>query len=418
MRAFIGVGVILFIAWLLSPNKKNLPWRILIGGLALQAILAVFVLKVPWGYQVFAFLSQAFVRILDFTYEGSLFLFGNLVDKSQEKTFGYIFALRVLPTIIFFASLTAALYHIGVLQRVVQAFAWLVRKSLGTSGPESLCAASNIFLGQTEAPFLIRPFLGSMSRSELFTVMVSGMATLAGGVLAAYVGFLGGSDPLLQKQFAHHLLTASIINVPAALVISKLLIPQTDPNAAHKPLLLTRERQAANVLEALSTGALEGLRLAANVAAMLLAFIALLALINYLLSKLGLLLGLSEQTLRLEVILGYVLRPLAYLLGISWEESFYVGSILGQKVVLNEFIGYISLARYKAQLSMQAQVVTTYALSGFANFSSIAIQLGGIGSLAPEKRPLLAQLGLRAVVGGNLANLLSACWAGILLDIT
>ncbi|MGQ9863133.1 MAG: NupC/NupG family nucleoside CNT transporter [Bacteroidia bacterium] len=416
MRAFIGIGAILFIAWLLSPRKAP-PWRIILGGLALQVALAVFVLKVPWGHQAFALLSQVFVRVLDFTYEGSLFLFGNLVDKSQEKTFGYIFALRVLPTIIFFASLTAALYHVGVLQRVVQAFAWVVRKTLGTSGPESLCAASNIFLGQTEAPLLIRPFLSSMSRSEIFTVMVSGMATLAGGVLAAYVGFLGGNDPLLQKHFAHHLLTASIINVPAALVISKLLVPPVDPPVTRTSLTIAQEKQAANVLEALSMGALEGLRLAANVAAMLLAFIALLALLNYVLAHLGLLLGLSAQALRLEAILGYVLRPLAYLLGISWEESFYVGSILGQKVVLNEFIGYISLAQYKAQLSMQAQVVTTYALSGFANFSSIAIQLGGIGSLAPEKRPLLAQLGLRAVLGGTLANLLSACWAGVLIEL-
>jgi CNT family concentrative nucleoside transporter len=319
--------------------------------------------------------------------------------------------------------LTAGLYYLGILQRVVQGVAWVMRRSLGTSGPESLCVASNIFLGQTEAPLLIRPFLSQMSRSELLAVMTGGMATMAGGVLAAYVGFLGGNDPVAQQKFALHLMTASIMNAPAALVFTKLLVPETDPEAARRPLRLLPTERAANLIEALAQGAADGLRLAANIAAMLLAFIAVLALLNDLLLKLGDLFHLNswiQQTsqglyagLSLQWILGWIFRPIAFLMGVSWEESLAVGALLGQKVVLNEFIAYTQIPTLP--LSEKARVLSTYALCGFANFSSIAIQLGGIGSLIPQRRGELASLGLRAVLGGSLAAILSAAWVSLLL---
>lgn len=424
MQSLIGIPVLLVLAWLLAERRKPIAWRVLIGGLSLQIALGLLLLKVPLFRDLFGWLSKAFVKILDFARVGSEFLFGNLVKPEYAQTFGFIFVLQVLPTVIFFAALTAALYHLGILQQVVRALAWIMRRTLGTSGPESLCVASNVFLGQTEAPLLIRPFLPGLSRSELMAVMVGGMATLAGGVMAAYVGFLGGNDPLLRQQYALHLMTASVMNAPAALVFAKLLLPETDTDAVKKPLTLPKGAQAANLLEALAQGASEGLRLAANIAAMLLAFIAALALFNYLLFRLGALLSLNPwiaQTsqgiytgLSLEWILGQLFRPIAWLIGVEWRESLAVGALIGQKIVINEFIAYTNLAQMNF-ISEKARILSTYALSGFANFSSIAIQLGGIGSLIPERRGELAELGLRAVVGGALASLVSAAWAGLLL---
>jgi len=423
MQALLGIPVFLLMAYLLAERRRPFMARVVLGGLLLQVAFGLLVLKVEYVRKVFEFLSRAFVKTLSYSHQGSLFLFGNLVRPEYSSTFGYIFVLQVLPTVIFFAALTAGLYYLGILQRVVQGVAWVMRRSLGTSGPESLCVASNIFLGQTEAPLLIRPFLSQMSRSELLAVMTGGMATMAGGVLAAYVGFLGGNDPVAQQKFALHLMTASIMNAPAALVFTKLLVPETDPEAARRPLRLPPTERAANLIEALAQGAADGLRLAANIAAMLLAFIAVLALLNDLLLKLGDLFHLNswiQQTsqglyagLSLQWILGWIFRPIAFLMGVSWEESLAVGALLGQKVVLNEFIAYTQLPTLP--LSGKARVLSTYALCGFANFSSIAIQLGGIGSLIPQRRGELASLGLRAVLGGSLAAILSAAWVSLLL---
>ncbi len=424
MQALLGVPLLLGLAWLFAEQRRPFMWRVVVGGLLLQFTIGLLLLKWPPMRRLFEGLSWAFVRVLDFSQVGAQFLFGNLVRPEYAQTFGFIFVLQVLPTIIFFAALTAALYYLGILQRVVQAVAWVMRRTLGTSGPESLCVASNIFLGQTEAPLLVRPFLSGLSRSELLAIMVGGMATLAGGVLAAYVGFLGGPDPQARQLFALHLMAASVMNAPAALVFAKILRPETDPSVAQKPLTLPRGAAAANLLEALAQGASEGLRLAANVAAMLLAFIATIALVNALLGKLGAWLGLNPWIaaqsghlytgLSLEWILGQLFRPIAWIIGVEWRETLAVGALIGQKIVINEFIAYARLAEMPA-LSEKARVLSTYALCGFANLSSIAIQLGGIGSLAPERRRELAELGLRAVLGGALASLLSAIWAGLLL---
>ncbi|GIV25625.1 MAG: nucleoside transporter [Bacteroidia bacterium] len=425
MQALFGVPLLLLVAWLLAERRRPFPWRVVLGGLALQFGLGLLFLRAPLVREAFSLFSRAFVKVLDFSQEGALFLFGNLVNPQYRETFGFIFVLQVLPTLVFFAALTSALYHLGLLQKVVKAFGWVMRRTLGTSGPESLCAASNIVLGQTEAPLLIKPFLPRVSRSELLAIMVAGMATLAGGVLAAYVGFLGGNDPLLRQAFALHLMTASVMNAPAALVFAKILSPETAPLQAGKSVELPPLPRATNLLEALANGASDGLRLAANVAAMLLAFIASIALVNYLLGKIGHFLQLNDwiaastqgtyKSLSLQWVLGEVFRPIAWLIGVDWKETLSVGALIGQKVVLNEFIAYAQLTEM-THLSAKARLLATYALSGFANFSSIAIQLGGIGSLAPERRAELAQLGLRAVLGGTLANLSSACWASILIE--
>ncbi|MCS6895255.1 MAG: NupC/NupG family nucleoside CNT transporter [Bacteroidia bacterium] len=425
MQVLVGIPVLLILAWVAAERRRPIMWRVILGGLLLQAGVGWLVLKVSAVRRGFEWLSRGFVRVLDFAHEGAEFLFGNLVRPEYAETFGFIFVLQVLPTVIFFSALTAALYHLGVLQVVVQAAAWVMRRTLGTSGPESLCVASNIFLGQTEAPLLIRPFIGGLSRSELLAIMVGGMATLAGGVLAAYVGFLGGNDPLMRQKFALHLMAASVMNAPAALIFAKILLPESDPTVHQKPLKVVSDVSAANLLEALAQGAADGLRLAANIAAMLLAFIAAIALMNYLLFRLGEFLHLNTWIsqssrglypgLSLEWLLGQVFRPVAWLIGVDWGESLGVGALIGQKIVINEFIAYTKLAQMPA-LSEKARVISTYALSGFANFSSIAIQLGGIGSLAPHRRRELAELGLRAVLGGAFASLLSACWAGVFLD--
>lgn len=424
MQGLIGIPALLFLAWVAAERRRPVMWRVLFGALLLQATLGWLLLRVSTFRQTFEWLSRAFVRVLDFSHAGAEFLFGNLVRAEYEATFGYIFVLQVLPTVIFFSALTAALYYLGILQRIVQGVAWVMRRTLGTSGPESLCVASNIFLGQTEAPLLIRPFLKDLSRSELLAIMVGGMATLAGGVLAAYVGFLGGHDPLRRQQFALHLMAASVMNAPAALLFAKLLLPETDSDVLKKPLRLPPTARPTNLLEALAQGASDGLRLAANIAAMLLAFIAVLALLNYLLFRLGDLLHLNPWIARtsegiytglsLEWLLGQAFRPVAWLIGVEWRESLPVGALIGQKIVINEFIAYTKLAAM-LHLSEKSRILATYALSGFANFSSIAIQLGGIGSLIPERRSELAQLGLRAVLGGALASLLSAIWAGIFI---
>ncbi|MCX7607195.1 MAG: NupC/NupG family nucleoside CNT transporter [Bacteroidia bacterium] len=424
MQGLLGIPLLLFLAWLVAERRRPFMLRVIIGGIALQATIGLLLLKVGPVRHGFERVSRAFVKVLEFSQVGSEFLFGNLVKPEYSGTFGFIFVLQVLPTVIFFSALTALLYHIGILQRVVRGVAWVMRRTLGTSGPESLCVASNIFLGQTEAPLLIRPFIAGLTRSELLAIMVGGMATLAGGVLAAYVGFLGGSDPELRQVYALHLMAASVMNAPAALVFAKVILPETNEEALKKPLEIPPTARATNMLEALAQGAADGLRLAANIAAMLLAFIATLALLNYLLYKVGEILRLNEFIsqsseglyvgLSLEWILGQLFRPIAWIIGVEWRETLPVGALIGQKIVINEFIAYTNLAK-QTFLSVKAKLLATYALSGFANFSSIAIQLGGIGSLVPERRREIAQLGLRAVIGGAFASLLSACWASVFL---
>ncbi|MCS7188214.1 MAG: nucleoside transporter C-terminal domain-containing protein [Bacteroidia bacterium] len=424
MQAVLGIPLLLLFAWLLAEKRRPLMLRVIGGGLFLQAVIGWLLLRWPPARSTFEYLSWAFVRVLEFSHKGAEFLFGNLVRPTHSEIFGFIFVLQVLPTVIFFASLTAVLYHLGILQQVVRVIAWVMRKTLGTSGPESLCVASNIFLGQTEAPLLIRPYLAGLSRSELLAIMVGGMATLAGGVLAAYVGFLGGTDPQLRQTYALHLMAASVMNAPAALVFAKILLPESHSISHQKSLQIASISKATNILEALAQGASEGLRLAANIAAMLLAFIATLALVNHLLFKAGEWIGLnpwiaqSSQKiyagLSLEWMLGQIFRPIAWLIGIKWQETLAVGALIGQKIVLNEFIAYTNLSKMQF-LSTEARILATYALSGFANFSSIAIQLGGIGALVPERRREIAELGLRAVAGGAMASLLSACWASIFL---
>ncbi len=433
MMGLIGIATMLAIAWGLSVNRRRVNWRLIAMGVVLQAVFGFLVLKTGVGRALFAGANSVFTELLGFTEEGARFIFGNLVKNNVPvgipsgadptsgplaateiwANTGTFFAFSVLPTIIFFSSLMSVLYHLGLMQWVVRAIAWVMQFTMRTSGAESLSVAGNIFVGQTEAPLLIKPFVGKMTQSELNTVMVGGFATIAGGVMAAYVATLSPFFP----DIAGHLLTASVMNAPAALVISKLLVPEVDEPVTKDSVHVTVEKQDANVIDAAASGAGQGLQLALNVAAMLLAFVALIALINYGIAALGNLVGLSE--LSLEGIFGVVLAPLAWLMGVPWADAGQVGALIGVKTVLTEFIAYLQLAGQLSDpattLSPRAAIIATYALLGFANFPSIAIQIGGIGGIAPERRRDLSKLGIRAMVGGNLAAFMSASLAGMLL---
>jgi CNT family concentrative nucleoside transporter len=413
-----GMVAILGLAWLLSTNRRKVNFRIVAWGIALQLIFAVIILKTTPGQQVF-FFARAFIsRLLSFTDAGSSFLFGNIYrgdpgivetlggpgpfqlynsTSQQFVDIGIIFAIHVLPTIIFFASLMGVLYHLGIMQKVVQGFAWVMAKTMGTSGAESLSAASNIFVGQTEAPLVVRPYVATMTMSELMTVMVAGFATIAGGVMAAYVRF--GID-------AGHLMAASVMSAPAAVVIAKIMWPETEEPETAGMVRAHIEKRTANVIDAAATGAADGLKLAVNVGAMLLAFIALIAMIDY---------GLGYLGTSLRQVLGYLFAPLAFLMGVETKDVMHVGYLLGTKISLNEFVAFVELAGFKEQLSPRSFTIATYALTGFANFSSIAIQIGGIGGIAPNRRQDLSRLGLRAMFGGALASWLTATIAGILI---
>jgi CNT family concentrative nucleoside transporter len=412
-----GLACLIAIAWLFSEAKRNVDWRLVGTGVALQIVFAIFVLMTPWGASIFNALSQGFVGLLSFTSQGSQLIFG---DLAKSETLGFIFAFQVLPTIIFFAAFMGVLYHLGIMQAIVKGMAWVITKAMRVSGAETLSVCANAFIGQTEAPLVVKPYVASMTRSELLTLMVGGMATIAGGVLGAYVLMLGGSDPVAQAEFAKHLLTASIMAAPATLVIAKILCPE-----AGKPVTLGKvevevEKTTANVIDAAASGASEGLKLALNVGAMLLAFTALIALINAPIGWLGDVTGLSEligKRADLSVLLGYVLAPIAWVIGVPWEDANAVGSLIGTKVVLNEFFAYNQLSAVKETLNENSVIIATYALCGFANFSSIAIQIGGIGSLAPERRGDLARFGLKAVLGGSLATFMTATIAGVLTQI-
>jgi CNT family concentrative nucleoside transporter len=375
---------------------------------------------VPGGREAFNAIGQVFVRVLSFVNEGSTFIFGSLMDV---KTFGFIFAFQVLPTIIFFASLMGVLYHLGVMQAIVRGMAWAITKLMRVSGAETTSVCASVFIGQTEAPLTVRPYISRMTESELITMMIGGMAHIAGGVLAAYVGMLGGGDPAQQAFYAKHLLAASIMAAPATLVLAKILIPETGDPLTRGTVKMEVEKTASNVIDAAAGGAADGLRLALNIAAMLLAFIALIALINWPLTWLGDVTGLSAwlgKPTDLAGILGYLLSPIAWVIGVPWSDANVVGSLIGQKIVLNEFVAYLQLADIVngkvagVALSEKGTLIATYALCGFANFSSIAIQIGGIGGLAPERRGDLARFGLRAVLGGSLATLMTATIAGVL----
>jgi CNT family concentrative nucleoside transporter len=412
-----GLAVLLGIAIAFSDRRRAIDWRMVLSGIGLQILFAVVVIMVPGGRQFFEALSSVFVRVISFSLDGAAFVFGSLADQSS---LGFIFAFQVLPTIIFFASLMAVLYHLGIMQKIVQGMAWVMFKVLRISGAESLSVAANVFVGQTEAPLVVRPYIARMTDSELLTMMIGGMATIAGGVLAAYISMLGGTDEAMRIFYAKHLLSASIMAAPATIVIAKILKPETQESLTRGEVKLHVEKTATNVIEAAANGAADGWRLALNVGAMLLAFIALIAMIDYPLNWLGEITGFESQTgraLSLSTILGFVLSPLAWVIGVPWGDAVTVGGLIGEKVVTNEFVAYAHLKEIQATLSPKAVLVSTYALCGFANFSSIAIQIGGIGGLAPERRPDLARFGLRAVLGGTLATMMTATIAGVLTTI-
>lgn len=429
----LGLTALIGIAFLFSNSKKNVKWQQVGLGIGLQIVFAVFVLLTPWGALVFDAIGQFFVKIISFTNEGAKFVFGALAIQSDfEKAFpedlrlqgfGFVFAFQILPTIIFFSSLMSVLYHLGIMQKIVQGMAWVMAKVLSISGAESISVAANVFIGQTEAPLVVRPYVDGMTKSELLTLMVGGMATIAGGVLAAYVGLLGGTDPALQLYYAKHLLSASIMAAPATIVIAKILIPERETSLTMGEVKVAIEKTNSNVIEAAATGAADGLKLALNVGGMLLAFIALIAMINWILQGVFTdLMGITAaegKPVTLELILGYVLSPIAWIIGVPWQDAVNVGSLIGQKIVLNEFIAYLNLSQLIPQqiLSEKAVLISTYALCGFANFSSIAIQIGGIGGIAPRRRSDLAKLGLRAVLGGSLATFMTATIAGVLISL-
>ncbi|MGN6222674.1 NupC/NupG family nucleoside CNT transporter [Pseudoxanthomonas sp.] len=482
-----GLAVLIGIAWLFSNNRRAVDWRLVVTGILLQIGFAAIVLLVPGGRDVFDSLGKGFVKVLSFVNEGSNFIFGGLMDTSKV---GFIFAFQVLPTIIFFSALMGVLYHLGVMQAIVRAMAWAITKVMKVSGAETTSVCASVFIGQTEAPLTVRPYIPRMTESELITMMIGGMAHIAGGVLAAYVGLLGGNDPAEMAKYAKHLLAASIMAAPATLVLAKVLIPETGEPLTRGSVRIEVERHSANVIDAAASGAGEGLKLALNVGAMLLAFIALIALLNSPLQYLGtvvwpgwqialsgivgvLLLAAAMRlygrapavaadgkpagrvtggviacallgvlallltaaayaaaggtindwlsagksvpvSLSLQTVLGYVLAPVAWLIGTPWQDAVLVGSFIGEKVVLNEFVAYVDLAKNMHLLQEHSRVVAAYALCGFANFSSIAIQIGGIGGLAPGRRADLARFGLRAVLGGSLATFMTATIAGVL----
>ncbi|KJD35455.1 Na+ dependent nucleoside transporter [Tamlana sedimentorum] len=424
-RGVLGMITLVFIAFLFSSNKKAINWKIVGLGLGFQLIIAVGVLKVDFVKNIFEFVGSLFVSVLEFTRAGSKFLFEGLVVDMD--TFGYIFAFQVLPTIIFFSALTSVLFYLGVIQKVVKVMAWLLSKALKISGAESLSVAGNIFLGQTEAPLLIKAYLEKMNKSEMLLVMIGGMATVAGAVLAAYIGFLGGDDPELRLFYAKHLLAASVMAAPGAIVISKILYPQTED--VNTDVSVSQEKIGSNFLDAIANGTTEGLKLAVNVGAMLLVFVAFIAMFNGLLGWVGdvtsfntwVASNTSYNSLSLELILGYIFAPLMWLIGVAKEDMALMGQLLGIKLAASEFIGYIQLRDLKnatnsIHLNYEKSVImATYMLCGFANFASIGIQIGGIGSLAPGQRKILSQFGMKALIGGTIASLISATIAGMII---
>ena len=424
-RGALGMASLILIAFLFSSNRKAINWKIVGVGLAFQLLIAIGVLKVEFVKIIFEFIGGLFVEVLEFTRAGSKFLFEGLVVDMD--TFGFIFAFQVLPTIIFFSALTSVLFYLGIIQKIVKAMAWLLTKTLKISGAESLSVAGNIFLGQTEAPLLIKAYLEKMNKSEMLLVMIGGMATVAGAVLAAYIGFLGGEDAALRLFYAKHLLAASVMAAPGAIVISKILYPQTEE--VNTDVSVSQDEIGSNFLEAIANGTTEGLKLAVNVGAMLLVFVAFIAMFNGILGWIG---DVSEingwiasntayKKLSLELFLGYAFAPLMWLIGVAKEDMALMGQLLGIKIAASEFIGYIQLRDLKnaanaIHLNYEKSIImATYMLCGFANFASIGIQIGGIGSLAPGQRKTLSNFGMKALIGGTIASLVSATIAGMII---
>jgi CNT family concentrative nucleoside transporter len=426
LRGILGMVVLLAIAIALSTNRKAINWRTVGFGLAAQLLLAVAVLKVEFVQKIFKGIGNIFLAVLDFTQKGTEFLFAAFSTGQIEASLN-TFAVSILPTIIFFSALTSVLFYLGIIQKVVKIFAWLLTKLLQVSGAESLSVAGNIFLGQTEAPLMIKAYLEKMNRSEILLVMIGGMATVAGGVLAAYIGFLGGEDEVLRQYYAKHLLTASVMAAPGAIVISKILYPQSE--TINNDVVVSQEKVGSNILDAIANGTTEGLKLAFNIGAMLLVFLAFIAMINGILGWIGDFGGLNQwvqsntpyQEFSLEFILGYAFAPLMWLIGIAKEDMALMGQLLGIKLAASEFVGYIQLADLKDPLALvhlkyeKSIIMATYMLCGFANFASIGIQVGGIGSLAPGQRKTLSELGMKALIGGTIASLLSATIAGLII---
>lgn len=424
-RGILGLTVLVFLTFLMSSKRKKVNWPLIIKGIIVQLIFAIGILKVPFIRSVFDWVSEKFVVLLSFTQKGSEFLFGGLI--TDTTSFGYIFAFQVLPTVIFFSALTSLLFYYGILQKIVFAFAWIMKRTMKLSGAESLAAAGNIFLGQTESPLLVKPYIGKMTKSELLCLMSGGMATIAGGVLAAYIGFLGGEDMAQQVFFAKHLLAASVMSAPAAVVAAKLLVPETKP--VNDKMHIEKSNIGTNALEAIANGTTEGLKLAVNVGAMLLVFIAFIAMANYILQDfLGEITGLNAWVVDLtngqysgfsmQFILGYTLAPITWLMGVSNDDIVLVGQLLGEKTILNEFVAYVSLGELMEAgkfASEKSIVIATYILCGFSNFASIGIQIGGIGSLAPSRKGDLSKLGFRALIGGTMASLFTAVIVGMLI---
>jgi concentrative nucleoside transporter, CNT family len=430
LMGFVGIAVLVLIAYAMSENRRAISWRLVSMALLLQAVFALLVLKSAAGLWFFSQIGDLVDALLAFTEQGARFIFGNLVssnvpvgvmrpDGTMDASAGTVantgafFAFNVLPTIIFFASLMAVLYHLRVMQPIVKGIAWIMQKTLRTSGAETLSASANIFLGQTESPLVVRPYLNSMTQSELFNVMVCGFATASGGVLAAYTLMLRDVVP----NVAGHLLAATILQTPAAILLAKVMVPETEVPVTQDTTHVEVEKTSANVLEAAAAGASEGVQLALNVGGMLIAFIAMIALLNGIVAWAGGRFGI--EGLSIQAIMGELLRPLAWVMGVPWSETPYVGALIGLKTTLNEFVAFGQFANDvrtgAVTLSPRTEVIASYAIVGFANFSSIAIQVGGIGSLAPARRSDIARMGLKGMIAGNLAAFMSACWAGILL---
>jgi CNT family concentrative nucleoside transporter len=440
LRGALGVVVLLAICYLLSANRRGINWRLVAVGIGMQIVLAIAILKIPFVKSVFDYIASFFVVVLDFTDAGADFVLGDWPEQAflpnpdaapgdtENRYFrvGYVFAFKVLPTIIFFSALSSLLYYLGVLQIIIKGFAWVMTKTMRLTGAESLAAAANVFIGQTEAPLVVKPYLEDMSKSEILCLMTGGMATIAGGVFAAYVGFLGGDDPEGKQLFATHLLTASIISAPAAIVAAKMLFPsEEEVDMEHQKLDIPKQDVGSNVLDAISQGTTDGLKLAVNVGAMLLVFTAFIAMLNYIfINFIGAPTGLNEyvqaqtngrfEGFSMEYVLGLLFAPMAWLLGVASEDTLLVGQLLGLKTTLNEFFAYAAMEGVKDQMQYKSVLISTYALCGFANFASIGIQIGGIGAIAPGQRKTLTEFGIKALIGGTVACFLTAAIAGAL----
>lgn len=423
MRGLLGVAVLMFIGWIFSANRKKIQWGTVLKALALQFIIALSLLLFPAVQDAFEFFGKCFVAVLDWTRAGTVFLFGSLLDAER---FGFIFVFNILPTIIFFSALTSLLFYWGILQKIVWAMGWALTKLMNLSGAESLSCAGNIFLGQTEAPLMVKEYIPKMTKSELMLVMTAGMATMAGGVLAAYIGMLGCGDKALSVEFAKHLLSASVMAAPGAIVMAKIMFPQTEK--IDNSVNVSKEKIGKNMLDAISNGTTDGLKLAANVAAMLLVFYALIAGFDFIIGKIGLYTGLNElistatngvySGVSLQFILAYLFYPIIWLTGVPTPDLHLVGRLLGEKLIMTEFVGYNSLSEMiQANVfsSTKSIIMATYVLCGFANFASVGIQIGGIGGIAPNQKSTLSAMGMRALLGASLVALLSASMVGMFI---